>query len=357
MAIEPLAPAPTPAHGAFPLHERGRQLGSPSASASSASSAVQSPSLYPGYLALHATGELARRAEAAWELLKGCTVCPQNCPRDRTRGLTGACHSGTEVIVGSWNIHRREEPPISGTRGAGTIFFGGCQARCTYCQNFWLSQMGHGIRVGCERLATMMLSLQKKGVHNIDLVTPTHFVPQILKALVIAADRGLRIPLVYNCAGYEHLHTLRLLDGVVDVYLPDAKYASNAEALRTSKMHHYVEFNQASLKEMYRQVGGLVLDEHGIAVRGLIVRHLVMPNHHAGTREVLEWILREIGTDIGLSVMDQYFPAYKAHNDPDLSRRLSWAEYREALDIVEGLPFENLFLQEDLTMLDTSDAI
>ncbi|MGZ3682065.1 MAG: radical SAM protein [Ktedonobacterales bacterium] len=313
--------------------------------------------LYPSYLALHATGELARRADEAWELLRGCTVCPQNCPRDRTRGLTGACHSGTEIIVGSWNLHWREEPPITGTRGAGTIFFGGCQARCTYCQNFWLSQLGHGIRVGPERLADMMLSLQRKGAHNIDLVTPTHYVPQILKALVIAADKGLRIPLVYNCAGYEHIHTLKLLDGVVDIYLPDAKYASNAEALRTSKMHHYVEFNRASLKEMYRQVGGLVLDEHGIAVRGLIIRHLVMPNRHAGTRDVLEWILREIGTDIGLSVMDQYFPAYKAHNDPELNRRLTWAEYREALDVVEDMPFEHLFLQEDLTMIDTSDAI
>lgn len=312
---------------------------------------------YPGYLALHEKGELAERAEAAWELLRCCTVCPQNCPVNRLAGKTGACHSGTDVIVGSWNLHWREEPPITGTRGAGTIFFGGCQARCTYCQNFWLSQMGNGIRVGPERLADMMLSLQRKGAHNIDLVTPTHFVPQILKALVIAADKGLHIPMVYNCAGYEHLHVLKLLDGVIDIYLPDAKYASNAEALRTSKMHHYVEFNRAALKEMYRQVGGLVVDEHGIAVRGLIIRHLVMPNGHAGSREVLRWIADEIGTDIGLSVMDQYFPAYKAHNDPDLNRRLTWREYREVLDVVEDLPFENLFLQEDLTMIDTSDAV
>ena len=311
----------------------------------------------PGYLRLHETGELARRAEEAWQLLYRCTVCPQNCPVNRIEGKTGACHSGTDVIVGSWNLHWREEPPITGTRGAGTIFFGGCQARCTYCQNFWLSQMGHGIRIQPERLAQMMLSLQKKGAHNIDLVTPTHFVPQILKALVIAADRGLNIPMVYNCAGYEHMHVLRLLDGVIDIYLPDAKYASNAEALRTSKMHHYVEFNRAALKEMYRQVGGLQVDEDGIAVRGLIVRHLVMPNRHAGTRDVLEWIAREIGTDIGLSVMDQYFPAYKAIGDSELGRRLTWAEYRETLDIVEGLPFENLFLQEDLTLIDTSSAI
>jgi putative pyruvate formate lyase activating enzyme len=312
---------------------------------------------YPSYLALYESGELLRRADEAWEMLRGCVVCPQNCPVDRIKGKTGACHSGTDVIVGSWNVHRREEPPISGTRGAGTIFFGGCQARCTYCQNFWLSQMGHGLRVSYQRLADMMLSLQRKGCHNLDLVTPTHFVPQILKALVIAVEKGLRIPLVYNCAGYEHLHTLRLLDGVVDIYLPDAKYASNQEAMRTSKMHHYVEFNRAALKEMYRQVGGLQVDEMGIAVRGLIVRHLVMPGGHAGTREVLTWIAEEVGTDIGLSVMDQYFPAYKALADPELNRRLTWREYREALDIVEDLPFENLFLQEDLTEIDMTDAI
>jgi putative pyruvate formate lyase activating enzyme len=311
----------------------------------------------PSYLALYESGELHRRADEAWEMLRGCVVCPQNCPVDRIKGKTGACHSGTDVIVGSWNVHRREEPPISGTRGAGTIFFGGCQARCTYCQNFWLSQMGHGLRVSYQRLADMMLSLQRKGCHNLDLVTPTHFVPQILKALVIAVEKGLHIPLVYNCAGYEHLHTLRLLEGVVDIYLPDAKYASNQEAMRTSKMHHYVEFNRAALKEMYRQVGGLQVDEMGIAVRGLIIRHLVMPGGHAGTREVLTWIADEVGTDIGLSVMDQYFPAYKALADPELNRRLTWREYREALDIVEDLPFENLFLQEDLTEIDMTDAI
>ena len=314
-------------------------------------------SRYPGYLALHETGELAHRAERAWELLRSCTVCPQNCPVDRLNGKTGACHSATDAIIGSWNLHWREEPPITGTRGAGTIFFGGCQARCTYCQNFWLSQMGNGLRVGPRRLAEMMLELQRKGAHNLDLVTPTHFVPQILKALVIAADRGLRIPLVYNCAGYEHIHTLRLLDGVVDIYLPDAKYATNGEAMRTSKMHHYVEYNRATLKEMYRQVGGLVTDDEGIAVRGLIVRHLVMPNGHAGTQEVLRWLAAELGPDIGLSVMDQYFPAYKAHADPELNRRLLWTEYREALDALEPLPFENLFLQEDLTELDKTNAI
>ncbi len=320
-------------------------------------SAQARPALYPGYLALHETGELARRAEEAWELLRCCTVCPQNCPVNRIAGKTGACHSGTDIIVGSWNLHRREEPPISGTGGAGTIFFGGCQARCSYCQNFWLSQMGQGHRVGPERLADMMLYLQRKGAHNIDLVTPTHFVPQLLKALVIAADKGLRIPMVYNCAGYEHLHTLKLLDGVIDIYLPDAKYADNKEAMRTSKMHHYVEFNRAALKEMYRQVGGLQLDEHGIARRGLIVRHLVMPGGHAGTRDVLTWIAENVGLDIGLSVMDQYFPAYKVVGDPGLGRRLTWREYREALDVVESLPLEHLFQPEDHAQLDETADI
>src|SRR5215472_15077433 len=257
--------------------------------------------LYPSYLNLYETGELAKRAAAAWEILRSCTICPQNCHCNRIAGKTGVCRSGTEAIVASWNVHRREEPPISGTRGAGTIFFGYCQARCTYCQNFSLSQGGLGHRVEPERLADMMLYLQKKRCHNLDLVTPTHFVPQILKALVVACGKGLRLPLVYNCAGYENLETLQLLDGVVDMYLPDSKYSDNKNALRTSKMHHYEEYNRAAHKEMYRQVGGLELDEQGIARRGLIVRHLVMPGDHAGTKEVLTWLAQELGPDIGLS--------------------------------------------------------
>ncbi len=201
--------------------------------------------LYPSYLNLYETGELAERAAAAWEILRICTICPQNCRCNRIAGKTGVCRSGTEAIVASWNVHRKEEPPISGTRGAGTIFFGYCQARCTYCQNFSLSQGGLGHRVGPERLADMMMYLQKKKCHNLDLVTPTHFVPQILAALVVACGKGLRLPIVYNCAGYENLETLQLLDGVVDVYLPDSKYSDNKHALRTSKMPHYVGFKPA----------------------------------------------------------------------------------------------------------------
>src|SRR5260221_2659004 len=270
--------------------------------------------LYPSYLNLYETGELGERAAAAWELLRICTLCPKNCGCNGLAGKSGVCHSGTGAIVASWNVPRREEPPISGSRGAGTIFFGYCQARCTYCQNFSLSQGGLGHRVGPERLADMMLYLQKKKCHNLDFVTPTHFVPQILAALVVACSKGLRLPIVYNCAGYENLETLKLLDGVVDIYLPDAKYADNKNALRTSKMPHYVEANQATLREMYRQVGPLQLDEEGIARRGLLIRHLVMPEDISGTREVLRWIAEELGPEAPVSLIEQYIPASKAVN-------------------------------------------
>ncbi|HLV99901.1 MAG TPA: radical SAM protein [Ktedonobacterales bacterium] len=312
---------------------------------------------YPAYMQLYESGELARRAEAAWELLRACTVCPQNCKVNRLAGKTGACHSGTEAIVGSWNVHRREEPPISGTGGAGTIFFGYCQARCTYCQNFWLSQDGKGHRVGPERLADMMLYLQKKGCHNIDLVTPTHFVPQILQALLVAIPKGFRLPFVYNSAGYEFLHVLRLLDGVIDIYMPDAKYSDNTWALKTSKMHHYVDFNRAALKEMYRQVGPLQVDEDGIGTRGLLIRHLVMPNDISGTSEVLRWIATELGPEVPVSLMDQYFPAWKAHDDPNLNRRLHWREYRAAVEVLEELGLDAGFVQEDLAALDESSDL
>ncbi len=313
--------------------------------------------LYPGYLNLLDSGELQRRAGEAWQVLASCTICPQNCRVNRLAGKRAVCHSATEVIVGSWNVHRREEPPITGTRGAGTIFFGNCQARCSYCQNYWLSQHGLGQHTTPEGLARMMLLLQKRGVHNLDLVTPTHYVPQILQALVIAAKAGLRLPLVYNCAGYENLETLRLLDGVVDIYLPDAKYANDAHALRTAKMPHYVAANRATLKEMYRQVGPLAVDAEGIGVRGLLIRHLVMPNDIAGTRSVLRWIAEELGRDTPVSLMDQYFPAWKALRDPTLSRRLTWDEYREALDAMADAGLTEGFLQEDLMELDHSSAV
>lgn len=313
--------------------------------------------LYPSYLNLYESGELAERADAAWEILRSCTICPQNCRCNRIAGKTGVCHSAVDAIVASWNVHRREEPPISGTRGAGTIFFGYCQARCTYCQNFPLSQGGLGHRVGPERLADMMMYLQKKRCHNLDLVTPTHFVPQILAALVIACGKGLRLPIVYNCAGYENLETLKLLDGVVDIYLPDAKYADEKQALRTSKMPRYVQHNREALHEMHRQVGVLQLDDEGIARQGLLIRHLVMPEGISGTREVLRWIAEELGPDTPVSLMDQYFPAWKAVNDPILNRRLTWNEYKAALDALEEFSLDAGYVQEDLMELDTTSNV
>jgi putative pyruvate formate lyase activating enzyme len=208
-----------------------------------------------------------------------------------------------------------------------------------------------------ERLADMMLYLQKKGCHNIDLVTPTHFVPQILAALLVAIPKGFRLPFVYNSAGYEFLHVLRLLDGVIDIYMPDAKYADNTWALKTSKMHHYVDFNRAALKEMYRQVGPLQVDEDGIGTRGLLIRHLVMPNDISGTAEVLRWIASELGPEVPVSLMDQYFPAWKAHDDPNLNRRLHWREYRAAVEVLMDLGLDAGFVQEDLAALDESSDL
>ncbi len=301
------------------------------------------------YVELYKSGELARRADAAWEILSACTLCPHNCLIDRNTDKRSFCYSGTTAKVASYVLHKWEEPPITGTRGAGTIFFSNCTLKCTYCQNYSLSQQSHGKEVSNERLAEMMLELQKRGAHNIDLVTPTHYVPQILKALVIAAERGLTIPMVYNTSGYENLHVVKLLENVVDIYLPDAKYADDRAAWTTSRARDYVRNNRETLLEMYRQVGDLVLDEEGIAVRGLIIRHLVMPNNLSQTREVLQWIAEEISPTVSVSVMDQYFPAYKALKDPLLNRKPTWEEYEVGLNAVEDFEFENGWTQDHIT--------
>lgn len=301
------------------------------------------------YVELYKSGELERRAEAAWAILSACTLCPHNCLIDRNTSKRSFCYSGTTAKVASYALHKWEEPPITGTRGAGTIFFSNCTLKCTYCQNFALSQNSHGKEVTHERLAEMMLDLQKWGAHNIDLVTPTHYVPQILKALVIAAGKGLTIPLVYNTSGYENLHIVRLLDKVVDIWLPDAKYADDKAAWSTSRAREYVKHNRETLKEMYRQTGDLVLDEEGIAVRGLIIRHLVMPNDHSQTYEVLKWIAEELSPNVSISLMDQFFPAYKALNDPMLNRKPTWEEYEVGLNALDEFGFDNGWVQDHIT--------
>jgi putative pyruvate formate lyase activating enzyme len=304
----------------------------------------------PGYIALHRTGELAKRALGAMASLARCELCPRVCDVDRLDGGRGVCGVGADPVIASWNLHPWEEPPISGTRGSGTIFFSGCTGRCRFCQNYPISQYGYGNRVSIERLAEMMLELQKRGCHNINFVTPTHFAPQILSAVEVAAANGLRVPLVYNTSGYERVETLRLLEGVVDVWLPDAKYASDKAAQRVSGFPHYVENNRAALREIYRQVGeALVLDEEGVARRGMIVRHLVLPENLSETARVLRWIAVELSPRLHVSLMDQYFPAYKVLDDPLLGRKITAEEYAAALDAFDAAGLDNGWMQEHET--------
>jgi len=301
----------------------------------------------PSYLRLHASGELQRRIEHAHEMLNHCALCPRACGVNRLAGEKGYCQAGAEPVIASWTAHPWEEPPISGTNGSGTVFFTHCTARCLFCQNYPISQLGVGQQVTIERLAEMMLELQARGCHNINLVTPTHFVPQILTALPMAIEQGLHLPLVYNSSGYETIETLQLLDGVVDIYLPDAKYADNGIARRLSGFSGYVEVNRAALREMYRQVGEeLLLDEHGLAVRGLIIRHMVLPAKLAGTWQVLAWIARELSPFIYISLMAQYFPAHQAVGDPVLGRKITDEEYLDALAAFDALGLERGWRQE-----------
>lgn len=300
------------------------------------------------YLALHVSGELARRARQARAALARCTLCPRRCQVNRLNGERGACGMGELPVVAAWNAHPWEEPPISGARGSGTIFFSGCAGRCMFCQNYPISQLRYGQPVPCERLAEMMLELQnKKRCHNINLVTPSHFVPAILAAVDMAAGRGLRLPLVYNTSGYDAVETLQWLDGVIDVYLPDAKYADNEIARQVSGFSGYVEHNRAALREIYRQVGDeLALDADGLAVRGMIIRHLVLPGNLAGTSEVLGWIARELSPRVHVSLMDQYFPAHYALDHPQLGRKITFDEYAAALQAFDNAGLENGWLQD-----------
>jgi putative pyruvate formate lyase activating enzyme len=295
----------------------------------------------PAYLGLHRSGELAARIQAAWAMLSPCDLCPHRCGVDRLAGERGACRMGELPKVSSWNLHAWEEPPISGTRGSGTIFFSGCTGRCQFCQNYPTSQLGHGQVVSIQQLAGMMLELQRKRAHNINLVTPTHFLPAILAALPIAIRGGLRLPLIYNTSGYERVEALQLLEGVVEIWLPDAKYADDTIARQLSGFPDYVESNRAALRELYRQVGpDLLLDEQGTARRGLIVRHMVLPGSLAGTAQVLTWLAQNLSPRVYVSLMDQYFPAHRAIGDPVLGRKVSLDEYEAALEAFDAAGLE-----------------
>ncbi len=291
---------------------------------------------YPSYLRLYESGELKERVEKAKELLLSCRVCPHRCEVNRLENELGYCRTGKSAIVSSYFPHHGEEFPIRGFRGSGTIFFSYCNMRCVYCQNYEISHFGEGREVSPEELADMMLELQDMGVHNINLVSPSHVVPQILVALYIAVQKGLKVPLVYNTSSFDSLESLKLLDGVVDIYLADLKYLSRDFGRKYSKVKDYPSYAKEAIREMYRQVGNLKVDGRGIAVRGLIVRHLVLPNDISTTREVMNF-LRSIDPELTVNVMDQYFPFYKAKDYPELARRITREEYERALVEAENL--------------------
>jgi putative pyruvate formate lyase activating enzyme len=286
----------------------------------------------PAYMALFRSGELAERAKRAVECLGSCDLCARYCRVNRFLSVKGAvCRTGRRAVVNSFGPHHGEEPPLSGTSGSGTIFFTGCSLRCVFCQNYQIAQLGEGDEVTPEQLADMMLRLQDRGCHNVNFVTPSHVVAQILEALVLAAEGGLRLPLVYNTAGYDSHEALALLDGVIDIYLPDMKYGDSAVARRHSKVRGYVEVNQAAVREMYRQVGDLVVDERGVARRGLLVRHLVLPGGLANTEQVLAFLRHEVSPTVTVNLMPQYRPYFKAREYPPLDRVLTGAEFLAAV--------------------------
>lgn len=284
--------------------------------------------------------------ESLYHKLAPCTLCPHRCGIDRAGGKTGRCRTGMVPAVASCNLHHGEEPPISGTRGSGTIFFANCTLSCVFCQNYPLSQLGHGKTADSEGIAAMMLALQRQGAHNINFVTPSHVAPFIADAVARARSRGMSLPIVYNTSGYDDAGALKLLEGTVDIYLPDAKYSDDALAVRYSGAEGYAGANRAALKEMYRQTGNLVTDAEGLASRGMIIRHLVLPGAVDNSKAVLQWIARELGTGMHISLMAQYHPAHEAVGMPGLDRRLTQAEYEEVCAELESLGFENGWVQE-----------
>ena len=309
--------------------------------------------LTPSYLKLLETGELQSRVERLEKFLESCTVCPKDCGNNRLRDEIAACYSGRLPIVSSYTAHFGEEPVLSGTGGAGNIFFGNCNLRCVYCQNYQISQTHKTQKkneISHERLAEIMLELQAKGCHNVGFVSPTHFAPQMARAILIAAENGLRLPIVYNTNAYDSVEVLKLLDGIVDVYLPDLKYADNDAGFQFSKIRDYSTFARAAIKEMFGQTGDkLIYGADGLLKRGLVIRLLVLPNDLAGIEENLRWIKNELSPKTAISLMAQYYVTNKAATDERyilLSRRISEREWFEAVEILEDLGIEEGFMQE-----------
>ncbi len=287
--------------------------------------------MLPLYLERLSTAELHERSARLKEKMSKCTICPHACLAERVKGKIGVCRSTDEVYISSYGPHYGEEPPLVGVYGSGTIFFTGCNLHCVYCQNYDISQLRHGAKCSIEELAEIMLKLQAKGCHNINLVTPTHFIAQIVEALIIAIDKGLEIPIVYNCGGYESEDTIKLLDGIIDIYMPDIKYSDNETAKKYSAAIGYWEAVTSAVKEMHRQVGDLKISRRGIAQRGLIIRHLVLPNNITGSRKAIDFVSSEISPSTYLNIMDQYHPSFRANKYPLINRRISSDEYESVL--------------------------
>lgn len=290
----------------------------------------------PAYLSLLRRGELSSRIEQAYQHLEDCDLCARYCHMNRRETIKGAvCRTGERAVVNSFGPHHGEEDSLRGTNGSGTIFFSWCNLRCVFCQNWEISHKGMGREVEPDELADMMLNLQERGCHNINFVTPSHVVAQIIAAVDIAAQKGLRIPLVYNTGGYDSPEALALLDGIIDIYMPDMKYGDSAIARKYSKVRNYVEINFAAVREMHRQVGDLQLDSKGVALRGLLVRHLVLPDNLAGSETILAFLADEISSNTYLNLMDQYHPCYRADENPPLDRCLTIDEFKEALQLTK----------------------
>jgi len=302
--------------------------------------------MYPKYLDSYENGKLKKLADTACDLLISCRICPRKCSVNRLNDQQGYCKTGLKAKVCSYMTHRGEEPPISGRNGSGTIFFSGCNMHCLYCQNFNFSQLGEGRTVEDTELADFMLALQKNGCHNINLVTPTHVMPQILRALLLAIPRGLSIPICYNTGGYELPEIIKLLEIVVDIYLPDMRYAEAEMAKKYSQAPDYPKYNQDSLKIMHRQTGIPTFAKDGIIKKGLIIRHLVLPNNISGTEAIAEFISGELSKESYISLMSQYLPCNKANQFKELSRRITLEEYEDAVKIIHKYGLYNGWVQE-----------
>lgn len=303
----------------------------------------------PAYRKLYDTGGLEQRYKQAEELLNSCTICPHECRVDRTANKRGICKSGLLPIVSSYTLHHGEEPVLSGKRGAGNIFFGNCNLSCIFCQNYEISQNcneeeAHAVTP--ERLADIMIELQQKGAHNIGLVSPTHYAVPILKSIFIAAGKGLNLPIIYNSNGYDSVETLKLFDGVIDIYLPDCKYGNDMNGKKFSNAEEYFTHSKEAIKEMYRQVGGKLIYENNTCVRGLIIRHLVLPNGLSESENVFKFIAGELSSNVYISLMSQYYPVNKASNEILLNRKLKEIEYCRAVELLGKYNLNNGWIQE-----------